>query len=67
MSHANATLLDTRDAARVLGLTVRGINKLVRGGLIPHIILPTGEVRFVEDDLWAWIKDCRQKPEGVPQ
>ena len=53
-------LLDEFDAARLVGLTHRKINRLVRARLIPHLVMPGGDVRFSEADLWAWAASFKQ-------
>ncbi len=59
MSTANI-LLDIHDAAELLLLSARRVRLLVKEGKIPHVALPTGEIRFVEDDLLAWIDAHKQ-------
>lgn len=56
-------LLDADDAARLLAVTIRRVKALVRRGEIPHVTLPTGEVRFEPGELSRWLESCRQ-PSG---
>jgi len=53
-------LLDTADVTRMLGLTVRQVNALVRTGQIPHVLLPTGDVRFAPADLIDWVESRKR-------
>ena len=61
-------LLTPGEAADVCRLTSHRITKLAKAGCIPVVILPGGELRFDEADLWAWIAKHKRpaKPEGAP-
>lgn len=56
----NTTLLDALDAAAILSMSTRKINSLVRSGKLPHVMLPGGEIRFVESDLLSWIESHKR-------
>ena len=62
-------LIDAYAVARLLELTPRKVQTLVRNRTIPHLTLPTGEIRFDPDDLAAWAETLKQSPElqEVPQ
>ncbi|MCH8243565.1 MAG: helix-turn-helix domain-containing protein [Planctomycetes bacterium] len=47
-------LLSEAGAALVLGISESEIRRLVRRKTIPCVKLPSGDVRFIEDDLWNW-------------
>jgi len=50
-----ATLLIADDVARKLGVSSRQVNRLVRDGTIPHVRLPSGEIRFRSVDIEKWL------------
>jgi hypothetical protein len=47
-------LININETAHLLCLTKRQVKSFVRDNKIPHVVLPNGEVRFDEADLWAW-------------
>lgn len=49
-------LLTCDEAAEVLRMTTNRLSRLVRRGLVPHVMLPGDEVRFDERDLSAWLE-----------
>jgi hypothetical protein len=59
-------LLSWHGAARILGLTERQLSRLVERGIVPHVMLPDGDVRFVEADLWAWVEARKQATGETP-
>jgi hypothetical protein len=58
-------LLDVYDAAELLLLSARRVRLLVKEGQIPHVALPTSEIRFVENDLLAWIYAHKQSAKEI--
>lgn len=60
MQDAKPILLDALDAGRLLGLSTVRVNRLVRNGVLPHVVLPEGGVRFLECDLIEWVQRYRQ-------
>ena len=59
-------LLDTWEAAELLGYTPRRLERLARLGQVPHFRLPVGraqgnEYRFRESDLSVWVESLRQE------
>lgn len=46
------------DACRILGLTINGINKMIRNCSIPHF-KQGNKVYFFEDDLVKWVEKAR--------
>jgi len=60
MGGMKAILLDVLDASSLLALSVRKIDALVRDNLIPHVVLPNDEIRFIEEDLKDWIEGQKQ-------
>lgn len=57
-------LLTTGEAGHILRMLPTRISRLARQGDIPSVMLPDGEVRFLEADLWAWVERHR-RPEGA--
>lgn len=55
--------VSTAGAARILGLTDRKVRCMARARLIPHAVLPCGELRFNEADLFEWLESLRVKVE----
>jgi hypothetical protein len=49
------------DVARILYLPVRYVERMAADGLIPHILLPGGELLFDEVELCRWL-DQRRYP-----
>ena len=56
-------LLTIPELAELLGMTVRHVRRLVHERRIPHLKLGHF-VRFVEDDIRAWIDQCRRPEVG---
>ena len=60
-------LLTASEAADVVRLTPRQVDRLARRGKLPAVRLPGDEIRFDEADLWTWIDAHRQpQTEGQP-
>ncbi len=65
----NATrLLIDGEAARLLRMPLKRLQRLAKAGDIPHILLPDDEIRFDPDDLREWVESRKQpcKAEAVP-
>lgn len=60
-------LLSKQEAASVLGLTVRTLDRLITNRRIPYLRLPSairgrqGRVRFDSRDIGNWIQERRQE------
>ncbi len=50
-------------AARLLCLPTQKLLRLARAKAIPHVELPTGEIRFRERELWEWVESFSQPVE----
>lgn len=48
-------LLDRKQAAELLTLSVRTLDRYVTQRLIPYVKLPGGQIRFKRPDLLKWI------------
>jgi excisionase family DNA binding protein len=59
-------LLTPLEAGEILRLPSRRVVRLAKAGEIPHVCLPSGEVRFIESELWAWARSGGQAAEGLP-
>jgi len=59
-------LLDANDAAAILLLSARRVRAMVRGGELPHVTLPGGEIRFDPADLRDWIDAHKKHAEATP-
>lgn len=57
-------LLTEFDVRELLHLSPRRLNELIEAGEIPHIKLPTGDVRFDHHDLADWTAELRLPPVG---
>ena len=57
-------LLTDGEAAEMLRMPPSRLRKLANTGQVDHVLLPDGEVRFVEADLWDWVESHKQKVEG---
>jgi len=56
------TLLTKRQAAEILQVTSGQIIRMANCGNVPSVLLPNGERRFIEADLWRWIESQREGP-----
>lgn len=57
------------ELAKMLGCTVRTIDRLIAAGRIPHVRFPTGrgdghKIRFDSRDIEKWIHEHRQGAKG---
>jgi excisionase family DNA binding protein len=57
-------LLTARHVAEHLGLTPETVLCWVRDGKLPAIRLPSGQIRFREADLDAWLEQRATRVEG---
>lgn len=53
-------LLDDVEAGALLRMPPSRLTRLARRGIVPHIALPDGELRFCAADLLAWAAQYRQ-------
>ncbi len=58
MSNARA-LLTLGEAGDILRLSNANLRTLVKNYEIPFVVMPDGDFRFIESDLWAWIETRR--------
>jgi hypothetical protein len=52
-------LLDPVMVADWLTVPPRKVEQMARRGLIPHLVLPGGELVFVADELARWVESLR--------
>lgn len=50
--------IEVEDASRILGLTVNGINKMIRNKTVPHYP-KENKIYFFEDELIKWVEKDR--------
>jgi len=48
------SLLTEFDVSNRFGIDVREVRKLVESGELPHVLFPSGEIRFIESEIWQW-------------
>jgi len=56
-------LLTDAEASEMLRMLPVRLSRLVKAGQIPYVLLPDGEPRFLESDLWSWVCERRCPPE----
>jgi hypothetical protein len=54
-------LMDEFEVASWLGIRSRQVGRMVRLNEIPHLVLPTGEVRFDPAELAMWLDQVRER------
>lgn len=59
-------LLTAREVAEDLSLTSETVLAWVREGKLPAFRLPSGQIRFREPDLEAWLEERSTRVEGSP-
>jgi predicted site-specific integrase-resolvase len=59
MTPMTQRLLTPQDVSLLLTIPTRRVIRLVRRGLIPHIVMPDGELLFDSSDLESWIESRR--------
>ena len=52
------TLLTSNELDRMLRYPAGRSRRLAREGLIPHVRLPDGEIRFAPDETERWLEQC---------
>ena len=52
-------LLHDFEAARLLKMRANKLVRLAKQGVVPCVLLPDGEVRFIEADLLKWVEGCK--------
>jgi len=60
-------LLTAREVAAVLGLSSETILRYCRRGKLPGFRLPSGQLRFREEELTAWLERTRIRVETEPK
>ncbi len=60
------SLLTEFDVSNRFGIDVREVRKLVESGELPHIQFPSGDIRFILDEIWQWAKS-KMKPGTLPE
>lgn len=53
-------LLTEAEAGELLRMLPARVARLAKRGIIPHIALPDGEMRYCASDLLAWASQYRQ-------
>ena len=53
-------ILSAGEAADRIRMLRSRVLRLARAGVVPHIALPDGEIRFDRDDLDAWVAKHKQ-------
>ena len=53
------TLLTTKEVSRLLRISPSTIDKYRKRGLIPFIRLPSGKIRFDQEEIIRWIEERR--------
>ncbi len=56
----NTPLLTVADVAFGMSVPQSHVRRMVRNHGLPHVTLPTGEVRFSERDLSRWIEERKE-------
>jgi hypothetical protein len=59
-------LLTDGEAARLLRMIRMRLNRLAKAGKIPCVMLPDGDMRYDEADLWRWIDSRKHGVPAVP-
>jgi hypothetical protein len=57
-------LIDAFDAGRLLDMLPARVTRLAKRGIIPCVELPDGELRFLPEDLRAWVNEHRRPATG---
>jgi len=60
MATTSKELLDASEAAKLLSVLPARLKRWAKAGLVPCVLLPDGEARFVRADLNAWIAAHRK-------
>ncbi len=58
-------LLTAREVADLLSVSVETILRWHRSGKLPSLTLPSGAIRFTEDQIAAWIAERAAPSRGV--
>lgn len=64
---SDPNLLDGDEAGEVLRMLPKRVARLARRGVLPHVALPDGELRFLRTDLMAWASGYRKAGAVVDQ
>ena len=56
----NFRLLSAHEAAVLLNMLSARVKKLAKAGVVPHVVLPDGEIRFIESELVDWVRTHRR-------
>ena len=59
-------LLNQSDVASMFEIASRDVIQLVEAGELPHVEFPSGEIRFIESEVWQWARS-RMKPGTLPE
>ena len=57
-------LLTAREVAESLSLCVETVHAWVREGKVPAFRLPSGQLRFRQEDIDAWLAECSTQAVG---
>ena len=65
MQSIQPLLIDKHEAGRLLDMPPTRVSRLAKRGEIPCVVLPDGELRYLPEDLRAWVNGFRQNVEGI--
>ena len=60
MQDTRPILIDAREAGRLLDMLPARVTRLANRGDLPCVILPDGKLRYLPDDLRAWVEEYRR-------
>jgi hypothetical protein len=69
------TFIDSRDAGRLLNMPSARLVRFAKQGIVPCVLLPDGDYRFIAADLIAWAEQHRRagttpanaQPDNLPE
>lgn len=64
MCRQDPILIDARTAGRLLDMIPARVARLAKRGLLPSVVLPDGEYRYLPADLREWAESHRQPVES---
>ena len=54
-------LLHDFEAAKLLRMRANQLVRFAKQGKVPCVLLPDGEVRFIESDILEWVENCKSQ------
>lgn len=58
-------LLTPEQAGAAAGVTAETVRRWAKKGLVPHVVLPSGQIRFRPDHLDAFLRERTADPESA--